>query len=244
MIVSLSWNPLRAATFADLDKLAAYLEKKKSVGRYVVCLEHFGQGRKQHLQCYYDSTQTRLDNISGAKKKGQLCFDLKYVPGKPETFMHEFKLRDVDPEGLFGFGYCFKEVRDEQGIFEKALIRTNIPEEEWTRYYDYHADNCKKLVVKRVNGTFYEKVSDYIYDNLHSIIGFDRLVRWRDVEMAEMVAAEERRWVFRCYDEVIFDYFVENGPSAIPFHQMTNMRKTYVAIVYFNVRKWISDTFE
>lgn len=242
MIVSCSWNPLRIATFADLDRLAFYLSKKKTVGRYVVALEHFGQGRKQHLQCYYDSTQTRIDNIVAAKKKGQLCYDLQFVPGKPETDMHEFTPRENDPEGLFGFGYCFKEVRKNDGSYEKALIRTNIPEEEWNRYFDFHAENCTKIVVKKDNRNFYEKFSDYIYDNLFSIIGEEKLIRWRDHFITEMCAAEQRGWVQRDYGDVYYYYFVDNGPSAIPLHQTTNMRKTYRSIVYYNVRRWIFDT--
>lgn len=232
MMISCSWNAARAATHDDMEAAATYLAGKKEVTRYVVALEHFGQGRSQHLQIMYELNCKRWEYFAKVMEN-----KLGWSHVRPETYQHVWKPRPDDPECKFALGYCLKET----GI-EPGLVRSSLTQEELKASYEYHSANDEEIEKTKKPKSFYGKFGEYIYEQLPAIIGMNKMVFWRDVQRGCYEDARLQRWARMTYDDVMYDYVCEYGPDVIPHHMETNMKKNFMAVVYFQVNRWFKET--
>lgn len=242
MIVSCSWNTGKGATYEDLDKLAKYLSAKRTVGWYCISLEHWPgfirtKGVKKgipctvndiHIQGMWESSQTEMKNI---------CSDVRAKQGWKsgvESKIKEWYPRD-DENVDFAAGYPLKEIVID-GKLIKARLRSNLTDEQLLRCWQYHEDYCEEEE-ETLPATILGQFRLYVQNNLHTIIGMERLIFWRDECREACEDAFQRRWTQRDFDDVLQWFWRDTAGEVINLN-VYNLRKAYVSVVYHEVDKF------
>jgi hypothetical protein len=232
MYVSMSYNPRRAATQDDLEKLDSYMRRRlmTNVRWYVLSIEHVMQGDKAHLQCCFE-TSTTVGNISTAIRK-----HMEWA-GKPESLIKEWKTRAEYDGAKFLQGYCLKEVMiGEPPLPDMNLIRTTLTTEEMVEAYLFYMRQNEADQRTHHTGVhnFYEMFESYLVDNIRDVWSPYTLTYVRDIDILH----QPREKPLSSWQQMVNNFLVENGGAAVPRFGIGNLQLVYPALCLTALTKW------